>query len=310
MAILSDPPQGDKPYDDDFYLSRFNTQPIDNPQPWQMGDYTMQYCLAKTSSAAVWRATHPMHGDVAVKFVTAAMRAREAATDKRLTNEFLILAALHHQHIARTVGHGRHNDMQWLAMEYIHGGTLTALMARHPHADAFAGKRPLRAYWAADYGQQVARALAYAHSQGIIHRDVKSSNIILREELSHHVVLADFGIAIMTAGDRVTLDGKAIGTPDYMSPEQCKGEDLDGRSDIYSLGVVLYELLTGDIPFKHPLPMRVCYMHVNTPPPPLPNYVHPHLAQVVLKAMNKDREQRYQSGLDLAKALMPFVEAH
>jgi hypothetical protein len=164
---------------------------------------------------------------------------------------------------------------------------------------------PLQPEQAIAIATQMANALAYAHQQGVIHRDIKPSNILLTE--AGHPVLSDFGIArAMYEGSRLTKTGITMGTPEYMSPEQAQGENIDSRSDIYSLGVVLYEMLTGVAPFSAETPWAILFQQVNTPPAPLrslaPN-VPSWLEPVVLKAMAKRPEQRFQRAADFAQAL-------
>ncbi len=308
MAILTPPPaDGSAPHDDDRYTADLPTLPMFNPQPWRMGEYTMHERIGTGAASEVWRATHPLYGEVAVKFVGTASLSAEHHTDKRLTNEFLILVALHHPNIVRTLGRGIHNGMHWISMEYIPGGSLAAMLSQRPHT---ADGTPFRMNprWAVRHVEQIARALEYAHQQGILHRDVKPANIFLRERDGHAAgVLGDFGIAYMLGTERLTLDGSAIGTPEYMSPEQCQGHPLDGRTDIYSLGIVLYELLAGHAPFLNDLPLGVCYMHLNNPVPALPSEVDPALAAAVMKALSKRREDRYPTALAFADALAPFA---
>jgi len=153
----------------------------------------------------------------------------------------------------------------------------------------------------------VARALDYAHSQGVVHRDIKPSNILIDKH--GEVLLTDFGIAKMmqdSGGTQITGTGSILGTPEYMSPEQAEGVNIDQRTDIYSLGVVLYELLTGRPPYQAQTPLAVVLKHVNEPllPPREINANIPQpLEQVVLKSMAKNRDERYQSAAEMERAL-------
>jgi serine/threonine-protein kinase len=154
-------------------------------------------------------------------------------------------------------------------------------------------------------------ALQYAHSQGIVHRDIKPENILFGER--HEVKLADFGIAKLAGAMTVTQDGLLIGTPYYMSYEQAKGLPVDARSDIYALGVVLYEMLTGCVPFTGDA-LTVVHKHLTempVPPSRLSSSIPPHVEQVVLKALEKDVNKRYANAEQMARALgytMPFSQ--
>ncbi len=178
--------------------------------------------------------------------------ARRPEFRARLRQEAKTLASLDHPSIVRVLDYGEERDVAYIAMEYISGGSLRAHLQRLQQRQQFL---PLEQ--SLQIGFQIAEALHYAHQRGLIHRDVKPSNIILKRlprpdepgEQPFRAVLTDFGLVKLLQGDRMTQSGTTLGTPAYMSPEQCEGQELDGRSDIYSLGVVLYELLTNRLPF-------------------------------------------------------------
>src|SRR5262249_41428197 len=158
---------------------------------------------------------------------------------------------------------------------------------------------------------EVADALQYAHEQGVIHRDVKPSNIMLDADNRPH--LMDFGLARRDAGEvTMTVDGQVIGTPAYMSPEQARGEAhrVDGRGDVYSLGVILYQLLTGELPFRGNVRMLLHQVLHDEPRPPrsLNDHVPPDLETIVLKAMAKEPSRRYASARELAEELRRFLK--
>jgi serine/threonine protein kinase len=295
------PDEGLPRYGED--TSNLPTRPVLNTRPWQLGDYTMLACLAYTQASEVWKASHPVHGDVAVKLITAATIARSANTEKRLNSEIAMIQSLSHPNIVVIHDHGKHDGYRWLAMALARRGTLADVIGQRP-----VGHRKVHQSWAVMVAQRIARALEYAHAHDIIHRDVKPQNILVRHVTDADVQLSDFGIAYQAGRERLTLHNDAIGTPLYMSPEQCQGKDLDARSDVYSLGVVLYELLAQHPPFEATMPLAVAHMQIEDPVPPLPSTVDPLLAKVVLTALAKDRDWRYQSALDFAEALMPFVE--
>jgi serine/threonine-protein kinase len=187
----------------------------------------------------------------------------------------------------------------YLAMEYLEGGSLSDWMDQHQ------GPFPLRQ--AAGILSQIASALDYAHQRGVIHRDVKPSNILLTRE--GEAKLGDFGIARAVWDSRLTQSGTHLGTPAYMAPEQARGQDANRRTDVYALGIVLYELITGQPPFQGNT-TAVLYQHVHEPPPS-PRRLNSRLPRraerVILKALAKQPDQRYQSTGQLAKAFRAAI---
>jgi len=189
--------------------------------------------------------------------------------------------------------------MAYLVMRYVEGETLKARLTGEP----LAPERILEIL------QPVAEALAYAHEQGVLHRDIKPSNVMLTPEGG--IFLTDFGLARMAQSGESTLSqDMMIGTPQYMSPEQAKGEEVDKRTDIYSLGVVLFEMLTGRVPFSADTPYAVIHDHIYTPLP-LPTTIKPDifpaLERVALKALAKEQDDRYQKVTELALAFEDAV---
>jgi hypothetical protein len=215
---------------------------------------------------------------------------------KRFTQEAKAIAALEHPYILPVYDFGTQEGLTYMVMRYIEGGTLAGLMGQ-----------PMSNERIVEIVGNMARALDYAHSQGVVHRDIKPSNILIDKH--GEVLLTDFGIAKVmqdSGGTQLTGTGSILGTPEYMSPEQAEGVSVDHRSDLYSLGVVLYELLTGQPPYQAKTPLAVVLMHVKEPLP-LPHTINPNVAepleQVVLKAMAKDRNQRYQTAAEMEQAL-------
>jgi eukaryotic-like serine/threonine-protein kinase len=210
---------------------------------------------------------------------------------RRFEQEALAVTRLAHPNILRVYDFASSKDATYIAMEYVDSGSLEDRIA------AAAG--PLDPGFVLAVIEQVGAALSYAHSQGIIHRDIKPSNILIGKD--GRVLLADFGLAQAAARltkSSLTKGGMTLGTPEYMSPEQAMGNALDARSDIYSLGVVLYRLLTGKVPFQSGSTEATLQALVTQPPPPLRTLnpaLSPAMEQVVLRALAKHPAKRYQS---------------
>ena len=219
--------------------------------------------------------------DVALKVV-----APELASDEEFCQRFLkegrIIAQLsEHPNIITIHDIGCHQDCYYMSMEFVGGGTLSEKIR------AGEVKTP------AAYIREIAKALAAAHRQGFVHRDIKPANILFK--LDGTPVLTDFGIAKSLSGaTQLTQAGFAVGTPDYMSPEQAMSKTLDGRSDLYSLGVVFYEALTGKKPFVAEDAFSVAVKHINEPPPPLPPE-HARFQPLLDRLLAKNPDDRYAS---------------
>ncbi|MCB1788681.1 MAG: serine/threonine protein kinase [Gammaproteobacteria bacterium] len=210
---------------------------------------------------------------------------------ERFLKEGRIVAQLKHNNIVTIHDIGHHGDRYFMDMEYAGGGSLSERLAQGvPEQDV------LRIV------VEIARALSYAHKRSFIHRDIKPENILFRDDGTP--LLSDFGIAkALTGNTQLTVVGSAIGTPDYMSPEQAMGDKVSPQSDIYSLGVTLYEALTGGRPFKADSAFAVVTKHVNDPVPALPGRLR-HLQAVIDKCMAKRPAERFASADDLVVALL------
>lgn len=226
--------------------------------------------------------------EVALKVMTPALAA-DPRYSERFLREARIAAKLHHRHVVGIHDVGRDGDHHFIAMEYVSGGTIAA------HANPGNVPFVLRVL------REIATALSYAHGKGVVHRDVKPDNILLREDGA--AALTDFGIArAADAMSSMTRTGSVIGTPHYMSPEQARGQPLDGRADLYSLGIVLYELLVGHVPYQADDPLAVGIKHLTEPVPILPDLLSP-LQPLLDGLMAKEPEQRFQDAASVAAAL-------
>ena len=227
--------------------------------------------------------------EVALKVMAPALAANSEFTE-RFLKEGRITAKLQHQNLVTVFDIGTHAGIYYLAAEYIPGGTLKE---RIDAGGLTAGE-------ILDIAVDVARGLDFAHGKGFVHRDVKPGNILFRNDGS--VVLADFGIAkAMDNSSSSTVAGASIGTPDYMSPEQARAEPVDGRSDLYSLGTVLFEMLTGAPPYQASDPFTVALMHVTHPLPKLPADLA-WLQPLIDRMMTKQSAERYQNGAEFIAA--------
>jgi serine/threonine protein kinase len=213
---------------------------------------------------------------------------------ERFLNEGRIVAALRHPHIITIYDIGRANDLVYIAMEYVEGGDLKDRTGE-----------PTEPRIALDYIIKIGEALEYAHDNGIIHRDVKPANILFRGDGT--ILLSDFGIAKQLAVDtELTSTGTILGSPFYMSPEQAEGLVVDGRTDIYSLGVIMYEMLVGHRPYQGDSAIKVIMQHIQSPlpvlPPELSDY-QPLLAHI----MAKKREERVPDAGTMVKEVEAFL---
>jgi CheY-like chemotaxis protein len=210
----------------------------------------------------------------------------------RFLQEYEIIARVHHANVVRIFDLGIADDHAYIAMEYLGAGSLGQ---RLQHA--------LPPTVAADYTRQIAGALAAIHGAGILHRDLKPANIMFRDDGS--LALIDFGLAKqMRLHAAITGTGQIFGTPYYMSPEQGHAEPTDERSDLYSLGCIFYEMLTGERPFTASSPMGVIYRHAHAPRPRLSRALT-HFQPLLDRLLAVDRYERYQSADELVKALEP-----
>ena len=266
-----------------------------------LGQFRIVERIGAGGMAIVFKAYQPtLDRYVAVK-VLPAYHARDQIFFKRFTQEARSVAKLQHANIVPIHEFGEQDGITYIVMEYVDGGTLKDRLKQ----------RPCTVPEAVDFVIQAAEGLGCAHSHGIVHRDVKPANMLLRKD--GHLLLSDFGIAkILEGTTHLTRVGTGIGTPQYMSPEQGTGQPVDRRSDIYSLGIVLYHALTGRVPFTADSPLSITVKHLNDPLP-VENLrvvgVPQPIEQVLLKMTAKAPADRYQTTDALIEALTRALTA-
>jgi serine/threonine protein kinase len=269
-----------------------------------LGKYQLREQLGRGGMADVYRAYHPQLD----RFVAVKVLRGELVDDPeflaRFQREAKIVAALRHANIVQVFDADAQDDIYYMVMELLDGDSLKARLTDYRARDE---RMP--------YGEvvrvmlDVLDGLAYAHSEGMIHRDLKPANIMLIKR--GQAVITDFGIAQMVGATRYTMSGALMGTLNYMAPEQGMQNQSDARSDLYSLGIVLYEMLTGKPPFDADTPLAILMKHVNEPLP-LPstsgvNIPQP-LERVLLKALSKNPDDRYQTAAEMAQAIRAAAE--
>jgi serine/threonine-protein kinase len=266
-------------------------------EPAQLGRYVIQSELGRGAMGVVYKALDSvLERPVAVKTVNITLEREHADKyEKRFYQEARAAGSLNHPNIVTIHDVGKAGDVVFMAMEYIEGVELRTLIGEG---------RPLRVAQAISIAAQVAEGLAYAHQRGVVHRDIKPANIMVLA--NGPVKITDFGIARMRGSGDLTQTGMLLGSPKYMSPEQVIGKRADHRSDIFSLGVILYEMLCGAAPFNGENVTALMYQIVNfVPPAPssVKEGVPEMLDYIVAKMIAKPLEERYADAAELARDL-------
>jgi serine/threonine-protein kinase len=263
----------------------------------KLGQYQMIEELGRGGMAIVYKAYQPSLS----RYVAIKVLPPQFAFDNEFVQRFLrearSAAALHHPNIV-TIHDVCHQDgFYFIVMEFVEGKTLDEVVAE-------SGRMPLPRVQR--IVSQVVDALGHAHQRGLIHRDIKPTNIMVDPQRNDHVTLMDFGLVRAAEDSGLTKTGTIVGTPEYMSPEQAEGGEIDQRTDIYSLGVVLFKMLTGRVPFSRSTPHAVLIAHMTQEPPSMTS-ISPGLPApmeaVVRQALAKDREKRYARASDLGRDL-------
>jgi serine/threonine protein kinase len=261
----------------------------------KLGPYHILEPIGRGGMAVIYKAYQPATDRLVAVKVLLDSRADDPQTVRRFEHEARVIAGLEHRNIVPVYDFGREGELLYLVMRYMRAGTVSDLLRRGS----------LTPGDAASILNDVAAALDYAHGQGIIHRDIKPNNILV--DADGHANLTDFGLAkVMGESLDLTHSGTAIGTPAYMAPEQVAGETVSPRTDIYALGVMLYEMATGVLPFVSDSPMALAIMHLQDtlrPAREVNPMIPPAVDAVIQRAMAKQPDRRYATAGEMAFAL-------
>lgn len=262
--------------------------------------YELVEFIGKGGMALVYRALdHRTGHDVAVKILRPEFN-QDQEFLSRFDREATTASKMSHHNIVNLLDVGVEGDIHFLVMEYVRGRTLKEVIRQ---------KGALPPAVAAQIGIRILSAMQHAHKNGIIHRDIKPQNILVHAD--GHIKVGDFGIARVAGSNTISTDDSVMGSVHYFSPEQAKGESVTFASDLYSVGVVLYEMLTGQPPFDGETPVAIALQHISGTPRPMSEMnpaVPPAMERVVAKAMEKRPEKRYQSALEMAQDLQRALQ--
>lgn len=255
--------------------------------PARIGHFRITGKIGKGGMGDIYKAVQePLNRIVALKVLPPKL-SRDEEFAKRFEIEAKAISLLQHQNIVSIYEYGEEDGLRYFAMQFVDGTDLGRFIASN---------KMLSIIEIIDFSKQICRGLRYAHSHNIIHRDIKPGNALL--DKNGVIRLSDFGIAKIFSGTDITMTGSAVGTPEYMSPEQAQGKKLDAQTDIYSLGILMFEMLTRKPPFIANNPMAVAYKQVHElpVPPSLKRKDTPkRLELIILKALKKDKRDRYDT---------------
>jgi serine/threonine protein kinase len=261
----------------------------------RLDQYELQDLLARSGMADIFKARDTFSGATVALKIPHFQYESDIVFSERFRREEEVGQKLDHPHVVRILK-PREKSRSYLAMEYIEGRSLRAMM----------GKSPMPTAQALELARQVCDALAYLEASGVVHRDIKPENILVTAD--GQVKIIDFGIALFEAERRLTWAGlsSSVGTPDYMAPEQIRGRRGDARTDVYALGMLLYELLTAHLPYDSPNARALLRAKTSEEPRP-PSYwvpgFDPHLEAILLRALERDPRNRYPTAAELLKDL-------
>ncbi len=259
--------------------------------PEYIGKYKILQIIGMGGMGVIYKAVQDqLNRIVALKVLPPQFSGNEEMS-QRFEIEAKAISLLNHQNIVSIYDYGEDKGYHFFAMQFIDGENLSVRIQK---------KKVFPIPEIIDISKQICRGLRYAHNQNVIHRDIKSQNVLIDKE--NIARLSDFGIAKIFSSARMTLTGVTVGTPEYMSPEQAEGEEVDFKTDIYSLGIVIYEMLTKQPPFIANNPVAVAYKHVHeipSPPSTKRRDTPKRLELIVLKALKKDKKERYASAEEM-----------
>jgi len=275
----------------------------DRSSYYLLGKYKIQDRIGTGGMAEVYRGFHEkLNRTVAVKILHPSLT-NDPEFTARFEREARLAANLRHPGIVQVYDFDMQGDLYFLIMEYINGGSLKKHLEDLSSLNEY---MPLKEV--SRTVRQIANALDYAHDQGMLHRDLKPANILIDD--SGNTYLSDFGIARLVDSSEITRSGSILGTPAYMSPEQCEGKPLTPVSDLYSLGIVIFEMISGHVPFDAESSLAVLQMHIHEDIPLLEDTrtgLPSGLDRFLQKALAKKPEDRFQSALEMARAFATLV---